>query len=70
MDFGYSKYIVAVVTKGLADALLSEWVKKYKVMYGQTTSAFAYVNTGSSNVSNFSNACEIIISFFLQCKIT
>ncbi|XP_022335110.2 uncharacterized protein LOC111131735 [Crassostrea virginica] len=62
VDFGYSKYIVAVVTKGLADASLSEWVKKYRVMYGQTTSAFAYVNTGSSNefTANFDSNTAVV----------
>lgn len=51
VDFGEPVTIMAVVTMGLADTALVEFVKKYMVKYSNTASTWSPVLHGTTNVS-------------------
>lgn len=51
VDFGEPISIMAVVTMGLADTALVEFVKKYMVKYSNTASTWSPVLHGTTNVS-------------------
>lgn len=51
VDFGEPITIMAVVTMGLADTALVEFVKKYMVKYSNTASTWSPVLHGTTNVS-------------------
>lgn len=51
VDFGEPVTIMAVVTMGLADTALVEFVKKYMVKYSNTASTWSTVSHGTTNVS-------------------